>query len=90
MKDRKQDMSDILCKAYDAAFGEKHSWILRNGAKLAIKASSNRKDFVEVITGRKYDEDYFFQVGDQFMAHFLPIHNALWNFYKQNKLTDLP
>lgn len=46
MRDLKADMSDILIAAYTAAFGEKHSWIIRNGAKLAIKASSDRKEFV--------------------------------------------
>ena len=59
MKDLAASMSDILCKAYSQAFGDKHSFIIRNGAKLAIKATSDRKEFVEVITGRKADEELF-------------------------------
>ena len=47
----KNSISEIFSKAYDSAFGEKHAWIVRKGAKLAIKASSDRKVFVEVITG---------------------------------------
>jgi len=43
MKNPKEDLSDILSKAYDAAFGEKHGWFVRKGAKLAIMASGNRK-----------------------------------------------
>jgi len=43
LRNPKASMSEILCKAYDTAFGEKHSWIIRNGAKLAIKASTDRK-----------------------------------------------
>ena len=43
VRDPYKSMSDILCEAYDAAFGEKHSWIIRKGAKLAIRASSDRK-----------------------------------------------
>lgn len=74
LRDIKADMSDILCQAYDSAFGEKHSWIVRNGAKLAIKASSNRKEFVEVISGKKYDEEYFRELSNQFMEKFVPIH----------------
>ena len=46
MRDEKADMSDILCRAYDAAFGEKHAWLIRKGAKLAIKASGNRRDLL--------------------------------------------
>jgi hypothetical protein len=46
-------MPEILCKAYDAAFGEKHSWIIRKGAKLAIKASGNRKELMDIIMGQK-------------------------------------
>lgn len=90
LRDPKADMSDILAKAYDSAFGEKHSWIVRNGAKLAIKASSDRKEFIEVISGKKYDEASFRQTNDRFMNQLVPIHEALWNFYKQNKLVDLP
>lgn len=51
MMDEKTDMSDILCKAYDEAFGEKHAWLIRKGAKLAIKASGNRKDLLEAVLG---------------------------------------
>ena len=40
---KKHQLEEILSKAYDAAFGEKHSWIIRKGAKLAIKTSGNRK-----------------------------------------------
>jgi len=54
MRKPKEDLGDILSKAYDCAFEEKHSWIIRKGAKLAIMASSNRKEFVEVIVG-SYD-----------------------------------
>ena len=59
MRDLHANMSPILCKAYDSAFGDKHSFLVRNGAKLAIKATSDRKEFVEIITGRKYDEQFF-------------------------------
>jgi hypothetical protein len=90
MKDRKTSMSDILCKAYDDAFGDSHNFVVRNGAKLAIKASSDRKQFIEVITGKKYDHDYFDQVSERFMKSFLQIHEIMWNFYKENKLTELP
>lgn len=90
MRDRKAGMSDILCKAYDDAFGDTHSFIVRNGAKLAIKATSDRKEFVEVITGKKYDPEYFEQVGERFMKSFQPIHELMWNFYKENNLTKLP
>ena len=43
MRDSKKDMSDILCKAYDKAFGDVHNFMIRGGAKLAIKATSDRK-----------------------------------------------
>jgi len=47
-------MSDILCLAYDSAFGEKHAWLIRKGAKLAIKASGNRKDLLQAVLGEGY------------------------------------
>ena len=49
-------MSEILCKAYDSAFGEKHSWIIRNGAKLAIKTSNKRQEMIDIFMGSKCDE----------------------------------
>lgn len=39
-------LSEIFDKAYDDAFGEKHSWLIRKGAKLAIMTSSDRKRLV--------------------------------------------
>jgi hypothetical protein len=74
MRDPKAHMSDILCAAYDAAFGDNHSWVVRNGAKLAIKASSSRKEFVEAITAAKYDEEKFNDLSRRFMEKFVPIH----------------
>jgi len=43
IRNPKEGMSSILCRAYEAAFGDKHNWVVRNGAKLAIKASADRK-----------------------------------------------
>lgn len=83
-------MSTILCKAYDDAFGDNHNFMVRNGAKLAIKASSDRKEFVEVITGKKYSPENFNEISEKFLKNFLPIHQIMWNFYKENKLTELP
>lgn len=90
LRDQKASMSNILCQAYDDAFGDNHSFIVRNGAKLAIKATSDRKEFVEVISGRKYDADYFAEINQKFMKSFVPIHEIMWNFYKENNLTKLP
>ena len=39
-------LSDILDEAYDVAFGEKHSWLVRKGAKIAIAAGSDRKRLI--------------------------------------------
>ena len=90
MRDIAANMSDIFCKAYDAAFGDAHNFMVRSGAKLAIKATSDRKEFVEVITGKKYDEQYFSDVSKRFMEKFVPIYDIMWGFYKENKLTELP
>ena len=86
MKNPKESMSHILCRAYDTAFGEKHAWVIRKGAKLAIKASTDRKQFVQVITGQKYDENLFAEINERFLTRFIPIYDALWGFYKENKL----
>jgi hypothetical protein len=38
------------------AFGEKHSWLVRKGAQLAIAAGSDRKKLIECVLG-SYDEE---------------------------------
>lgn len=67
MRNPKDSMSDILCQAYDSAFGQKHSWIIRNGAKLAIKTSNNRKELIEIFIGEKCDEDIFQKANERFL-----------------------
>jgi hypothetical protein len=60
-------MSDILCSAYDAAFGEKHNWIVRKGAKLAIKASGNRQELIDAIMGKDCNEETFQSINQKFL-----------------------
>lgn len=74
IRNPKTSMSDILCKAYDSAFGEKHSWIIRKGAKLAIKASGNRRELIEVVMGQKVDEETFISVNARFLERLVPVH----------------
>lgn len=89
IRDTKLSMSDILCKAYDAAFGEKHSWVIRKGAKLAIKASGSRNSLIETICGGKVDQETFQKTNQRFLDRLIPVHEALWGFYKENNLTEL-
>ena len=42
----KTKLSDILDLAYDVAFGDKHSWLVRKGAQIAIATGSDRKRLV--------------------------------------------
>jgi hypothetical protein len=89
IRDPKQPMTEVLCKAYDAAFGEKHSWIIRKGAKLAIRASGNRRELIDIIVGEKSDEEAFQKVNAVFLERLIPVHEALWGFYKERDLTNL-
>jgi hypothetical protein len=49
--DPQRPVSDVLCAAYDAAFGEKHNWLIRKGAKIAIKASGSRRELIASVFG---------------------------------------
>jgi hypothetical protein len=89
IRDPQQSMADILCKAYDAAFGEKHSWIIRKGAKFAIKASGDRSELIDAVMGAKCEEETFQKTVSTFLERFVPIHEALWGFYREYKLTNL-
>lgn len=89
IRNPKTSISDILCKAYDSAFGEKHSWIIRKGAKLAIKASGNRRELIEAVMGQKVNEETFLSANARFLERLVPVHEALWSFYKEFNLTNL-
>ena len=89
IRNPKTHMADILCKAYDSAFGEKHSWIIRKGAKLAIKASGNRRELIEAVMGQKADEEAFLATNARFLEQLVPVHEALWGFYNEFGLTNL-
>lgn len=52
----KTKLGDILDEAYDVAFGDKHSWLVRKAAKIAIATGSDRKRLVECVLG-SYDEE---------------------------------
>lgn len=54
-------LSGMLDHAYDEAFGEKHSWIIRKGAKVAMMAAPNKKFMIETMLG-KYDEPEFYRL----------------------------
>jgi hypothetical protein len=69
-----QSMSDVLCKAYDAAFGEKHGWLIRKGAKLAIKASGNRGELIASIMGKQCPEQEFQAKNKMFLERLVPVH----------------
>lgn len=81
-RDAQQDMADVLCKAYDAAFGEKHPWLMRKGAKLAIQASGDRRALIDAVMGKGCDDETFKSKNAKFLERFIPIHEALWGFYK--------
>lgn len=81
-------LAPMLDHAYDDAFGEKHSWIVRNGAKLAIKAAPNKDYLMEVFLGKK-DEALFTKTVQRLLGYLNPIWEALWAFYRANNLVDL-
>lgn len=89
IQDPSVSMPEILCKAYDAAFGEKHSWIIRKSAKLAIKASGNRRELIDVVMGKQCDEEEFQKMNKVFLERLVPVHEALWGYYKERDLTNL-
>jgi len=41
--------------AYDVAFEERHAWLVRKGAKIAIATGPDRKRLIECVLG-VYDE----------------------------------
>jgi hypothetical protein len=39
LEEKREKLSAILDHAYEVAFSKNHGWIVRNGARLAIKAT---------------------------------------------------
>lgn len=84
-----EKLSTTFASAYDAAFANNHNWMVRNSAKLAMYASEDRKKFIEVILGSSYDEESFREYNQKFLRVFAPVHDRLWDYYRQNNLTKL-
>lgn len=85
---RSEQLSPMLEHAYDEAFGTKHSWVIRNGAKLAIKAAPNRQYLMQILIGR-VDEQAYAQVIQLLLGYLVPIWEALWGFYRGYGLVEL-
>jgi hypothetical protein len=84
-----ESLSSIFGLAYESAFGSNHSWLVRKSAKLAMMASQNRQKFIEILLQQPYDEKLFQTLNAQFLEQLVPVHDFLWQFYRDNGIDKL-
>lgn len=85
----KWKLSKACSKAYDAALAPHHPWPVRMAASLGIKTVPNKQEYMNRLFGNiPYEQQI--QAFTAMIETSTPLREALWNFYHQNKLTDLP
>ena len=88
LEEKREKLSAILDYAYEIAFSKNHGFIVRNGARLAIKATPGEEVMVKAFIG-KYDIEEFKRVGGKFQGMLGPIVEQVWDFYKSNGIDKL-
>lgn len=88
--DKTSKLSKITKRAYDEALGPHHPWPVRLGAAIGIKTVPKRNDFVQRLLGPGKSEAEYDDLFRGISVGIIPIRDALWRFYEENRLTDLP
>jgi len=75
-------MTEISRKAYDEAFGERHPWLIRKAASLAVAAVPSKEEFIQKtgIDINKLEEA---------STKVDIVKEALWRFYTQHGIDKL-
>ncbi len=80
---RDQAVSKCAKDAYSQTLGPRHPWVVRQAAKVGMYAAPNRETLME--SSRMHYEDC-----THICDNVDVIREALWKFYKENKLEGLP
>lgn len=82
-------LSKACTVAYDSALGPHHPWPVRFAAKLGIKTVPSKQEYMNRLLGNvPYDKQI--EVFRTMIELSQPLREALWKFYHDNKLTNLP
>jgi len=75
-------MKEISKKAYDEAFGERHPWLIRKTASIAVSAVPSKEEFIQKtgVDVNKLEEA---------STKVDIVKEALWRFYTQNGIDKL-
>lgn len=76
-------------KAYKTALAPHHPWAVRVAAKLGIKTVPSKESYMSRLLGN-IDYDRQIEVFQVMMNESIPIREALWKFYNDHNLTNLP
>ena len=88
--DKTSKLSKITKRAYDEALAPHHPWPVRLGAAIGIKTVPKRAEFVQRLLGSNKTEEEYDDMFRGISQRIMPIRDALWRFYEENSLTDLP
>jgi len=88
-KDQNRSASDAAKLGYEKALGPHHSFMLRQVAKVAMVAAPGRKSFNSKLFPTHTPEKIC-EILLAMEAELVTATKTLWDFYNDNKLTELP
>lgn len=84
-------MSVICLEAYNVAFGEKHAFIVRQGAKLGMKTAPNRTNIGKYLTNKDdCSSEEVDKIANSIAESIFPVKEKLWKIYRDNGYDTLP
>jgi Glycolipid transfer protein (GLTP) len=84
-----QKLSDACSEAYSVALAPHHPWHVRMAAKLGIKTVPSKEEYLNRLIGPMPLEKQL-DLFRTMLEASTPIREKLWQFYNENRLTDLP
>ena len=87
--DQSATPSEASKVAYEKALGPHHPFVLRQAAKLAMKAAPSRQAFKDKLFATETPQ----QMCDNLIAmdsEIAKLRERLWKFFKDNNISDLP
>lgn len=87
-----KELKEMASDAYDKALGPHHPWLVRKGIQAAMLFCPGKAKFWSTLLAESTVADPARIKGTlvEFLAQMEPVRKGLWDFYRANKLDELP
>jgi hypothetical protein len=87
-----KELKEMASDAYDKALGPHHPWLVRSGIHAAMYFCPSKATFWKNLLAESTvaDPARIKTILASFLEQMEPVRKQLWDFYRANKLDDLP